>query len=135
MKGESFLREAAVLAAEEQVSLRGGLPDTQAAQTGEMTEEELQWLSIWYDEQLQPDEVTLEQATAALATHRASSGGSSATQHLFDTQVCAHGCTLSHGCTGHLHALVRRLSPRFHACLRVCVARVEPCAQTARAFD
>ena len=43
-----------------------------------MTEAELLWLSDWYDQQPEPDQVTLEQANTALASHRASSGGTSA---------------------------------------------------------
>ena len=49
-----------------------------------------QWLAEWYDSQPQPDEVSLEQAAAALATHRASAAGPSATQVLFEAQwLCA----------------------------------------------
>ena len=53
----------------------------------ELTEAEMQWLAEWYDMQPEPDLVTLEQAHAALAAHRASTGGTSATQKLFEAQL------------------------------------------------
>ena len=88
LKDDSFFGEAAVLAAEEQVRL-----DTQpshqlsaSSASAELTEAELQWLAEWYDEQPEPDQVAIEQADAALQRHRASSGGSSATQVLFEAQ-------------------------------------------------
>ena len=88
LKDDSFFGEAAVLAAEEQVRL-----DTQpshqlsaSSSSAELTEAELQWLAEWYDEQPEPDQVAIEQADAALQRHRASSGGSSATQVLFEAQ-------------------------------------------------
>ena len=85
MKGDSFVGEAAVLAAEEQVRC-GAQPSRQSA-PAEITETELEWLSNWYDEQPEPDQVTLEQANDALQTHdRAAAGGTSATQVLFEAQ-------------------------------------------------
>ena len=41
------------------------------------TEEELHWLAEWVDEQLAPEAVTLEQASAALAARRSCPAGSS----------------------------------------------------------
>jgi hypothetical protein len=76
MNNEAFVGEAAVLAAEEQVRL-GAQPSPQTTASAELTEAELHWLSNWYDEQAEPDLITLEQANAAIARHRASSGGAS----------------------------------------------------------
>ena len=44
---------------------------------GPPTEEELHWLAEWVDEQLAPEAVTLEQASAALAARRSCPAGSS----------------------------------------------------------
>ena len=82
-KVAEIVGKSAVDAAEEQVQL-GTQP--QPAAPAEITDAELEWLSNWYDEQPEPDHITLEQANAALATHRASSGGTSATQVLFEAE-------------------------------------------------
>ena len=87
LKDDSFFGETAVLAAELQIQL-GTQPSHEASSApAELTDAELQWLAEWYDEQPEPDQVTMELANAALQRHRASSGGSSATQVLFEAQV------------------------------------------------
>jgi hypothetical protein len=98
MKGAAYVGEAAVLAAEEQALLGAAQPQQYAPE--QLTEAELQWLSNWSDEQPNPDQISLEQANAALSNYRASSGGTSTTQVLFEAQVAllharhlnAHGC-------------------------------------------
>ena len=90
MKDASYAGEAAVLAAEEQVRLKTQPTHERPPEPEELSTAELQWLTNWYDEQPAPDEVTLEQANAALAKHRESSGGTSATQVLFEAQVTTH---------------------------------------------
>ena len=87
MKGADFVGEAAVLAAEAQVRLAVEAVPLSSSEALELTEVELQWLSDWYDSQSEPDQATLEQAAAALEAHRASSGGSSITQRLFEAQA------------------------------------------------
>ena len=89
LKDDSFFGEAAVLAAEQQIQL-GSEPRHEASSApAQLTDAELQWLAEWYDEQPEPDQVTAELADAALRRHRASSGGTSATQILFEAQVHA----------------------------------------------
>ena len=98
MKTQGWAGEAAVLAAENQVRRRGqhGTEAAPAA-AAELTEAEVQWLSEWYDSQLEPDSVSIEQANAALAGYRASNGGSSAHQALFEAQVIRmHTCIITH---------------------------------------
>ena len=86
MKSDAFVGEAAVLAAEEQVRrMFSAHCAPEAMPPAELTEADLLWLSDWYDEQAEPDQVTLDQANAALASHR----GTSATQILFEAQVTA----------------------------------------------
>ena len=103
MKGEEFVGEAAVLAAEQQVRL-GTVGESTEPAPAELTDAEALWLCNWYDEQPEPDQVTLEQADGALATHRVSSGCTSVTQVLFETQW--------------LHAKLRSAQLRFDKAAR-----------------
>ena len=66
--GEGVMREAAASVLQ---------PPPEQAATASLTDAEEQWLADWYDEQPEPDQVTLAQADAALAAHRAAAGGSS----------------------------------------------------------
>ena len=113
----------AIEAAEEQVRL-GAPTAPQSTEPPEMTEAEVQWLAEWHDAQPEPQNITFEQANAALAAHRATSGGTSATQVLFEAQVrqitfeCWHALARS-------RAPVGRFSSGFCMCLCACVALSE----------
>ena len=83
-KVKSTVGEAAVNAAVE-AAQTGGVVQPPLAPAA-LTEAEEQWLADWYDSQPAPDEVSLQDANAALAGHRASVGGASTTQALMEAQ-------------------------------------------------
>ncbi|KAL3894156.1 MAG: hypothetical protein SGPRY_013884, partial [Prymnesium sp.] len=87
-KIEEIVGEAVMRAARSECAL-GGSASQATRGSPDITEEEEEWLANWYDEQMEPEKVTLEQANAALIARRlAASQGTrrSATEVLFERQ-------------------------------------------------
>ena len=111
-----------MLAAEEQVRL-GHQSSPAPPASAELTEAELFWLSTWYDEHPEPDTITLDQAHAALASHRANSGGTSASQLLFEAQVTA--AIELHTSAGCSLALFHPFTSGFGMVIVACIALID----------
>ena len=85
-KVKQIVGETVILEAERQVSRRSAVREPLA----NLSEADQEWLAGWFDEQLDPSTVTLEEASAALNTHRSSasaSTSSSAFLVLNDAQI------------------------------------------------
>lgn len=87
-KIKEIVGDAVMRAARSECALGGSASQTTRGSLY-ITEEEEEWLANWYDEQMEPDKVTLEQANAALIARRLTASQEtrrSATEVLFESQ-------------------------------------------------
>ena len=111
-KVQDKVGEAIILETERQVSLAAAaamLPPSFA----NLTEAEKEWLAQWFDGHLDPSIVTLEEAAAAMNSHRSSASASTSTCAfgvLSEAQLGAPAMCLTR------HALALRLPPSLNVC-------------------